>query len=703
MLPDLPTKRPEPSSGLPFSSFGKGSEWIVSEPWDILRGKDVFGSRAELETAVASSALTHWAPNCATFSRAREIPIKGVRNAPVPLRSEDFPTGIPAELSRLKRKARERLAADTAMADMAASLALEAHGRGRLFSLEHPGRSIALFLPSWQALLSQEGVQRVDYTTCMFEGSRRRKVQVLICNHPAFLAMGRVCAGGSRCGRTGERHLRWRPAVTAGRVVQFTTGDEREYPAGFCNAYAECLQEIDSGGLFLEVFSGPNAPLSAAVCRCIGMALPGSRVASKKGVKTELQKLADVVTEDIYHHAEPQPPSAVVSRAERDTGCDEPAGRYVWSFPLSAPAGAESSPGVETNPYRLAGVEAGWQPSYGRRTQLIPDGLNHGIHHLERALALHHPFRQMGSLKEDHQAALNRASRVAEVANLDRLKTLAAWKRLASSSEVQELQAAHEKSASHNARRLGRKPRTALMEFLGKRYSIEDTAVPQLCLTGLPIVGRALESPFFEPYVVPAAISVRELLTTAKSRRAAAIRRVTFMAQKGSPAQAEAIYKKTIKEVAQGTMGGPFTESELAQRHGAFFDVVPSFGLEQGVKEDGTPKYRRIDDHAAGLTNSAGTRTQKIPMAMIDYVVVLRRALHERTGSLVHLATEASGAFARLPGQHLHHCGLQPGDRGGLSVRDLWTALRGRARGPKFLPSRRVPMPPPRPCLLATA
>ena len=51
--------------------------------------------------------------------------------------------------------------------------------RGDYFTLEHPGRSLALHLESWQRLLGMEGVYVVEYTTCMFEGSKRRKCQVL--------------------------------------------------------------------------------------------------------------------------------------------------------------------------------------------------------------------------------------------------------------------------------------------------------------------------------------------------------------------------------------------------------------------------------------------------------------------------------------------------------------------------------------------
>ena len=66
-----------------------------------------------------------------------------------------------------------------------------------------------------------------------FEGGRRKKKQVLICNRDEFSSMGRLCTGSTICDRTGTPHLKWHPTTSGGKVVQFTTGDEREYPIGF--------------------------------------------------------------------------------------------------------------------------------------------------------------------------------------------------------------------------------------------------------------------------------------------------------------------------------------------------------------------------------------------------------------------------------------------------------------------------------------
>ena len=240
--------------------------------------------------------------NCATFSRAREIPIRGVRNPPEPLRSEEHPQGTPSVLCRLSPKQRKRLQNDTLMADMSATECWEAAERGKGFTLEHPLRSIAMNLPSWVKLLGRDDVVKIEYHTCMFEGSRRKKAQALITNRRHFEKyVGLTCTGSAICNRTGERHLKWRPAISQGKIVQFTTGDEREYPIGFCQAYSRATKcFLSPGSSFCEVFSGPNAPLSHSMAAEHGSVVPGAAITKEgKGHKSELQALADVISKPV--------------------------------------------------------------------------------------------------------------------------------------------------------------------------------------------------------------------------------------------------------------------------------------------------------------------------------------------------------------------------------------------------------------------
>lgn len=130
----------------------------------------------------------------------------------------------------MSTKSRKRLRDDTFKADLAATSCLSHHKRRKVFTLERPARSLALRLDSWEEVTRQGGVIKVEYTTCMSEGSRRRKSQVLITNREEFKAMGKVCSGNTYCDRTGLKHPRWRPTVAGGRVVQFTTGGRKGVP-----------------------------------------------------------------------------------------------------------------------------------------------------------------------------------------------------------------------------------------------------------------------------------------------------------------------------------------------------------------------------------------------------------------------------------------------------------------------------------------
>ena len=334
------------------------------------------------------------------------------------------------------------------MANMSAEYCCDIHLQGRKFTLEHPGRSIALNLSKWKELRSLPGVRTVFYNTCMFQGSRRKKFQVLITNEPIFEEfIGKLCSGNHLCDRTGLKHLKWRPTVSAGKVAQFQTGDEREYPLGFCQEYAKAASRcMGQSGAFLEVFSGPNAPLSYAVGESLGVQVPGRRLDTKGvGVKREVQHLAQLL------ESKPINPDPL------------PAQRRV-----------------ELSTNRVTSVQAGRQPGYGKRTQLIPDGLKDPRLHLEEALKLEHPFGQEWALKPDHVDAISTMSLIPNEDTKKRLKELSVWRNLARSAEVVDRQRQHEEIASQSAIRLGRSPRTALMEKLGEKLDIEDKSVPKL-------------------------------------------------------------------------------------------------------------------------------------------------------------------------------------------------------------------------------
>ena len=251
----------------------------VLTPCDLERDPerlDVFKNRGMLVSQLDSSCLCHFAPNCGTFSRARERRIPGVMYPPIPLRSETFPEGLPNLPVHLVNRVKN----DTDCANLAAEICIVRHGQGKLFTLEHPANSLAMYLRSWKTLCSLEGVIKTSGHACMFPPCKRRKLQVLIHNVPQIgLAVQRECTDPTACSRTGSEHDSFNPLVKNGRVVSYPTSEEREYPVGWCEAYAEGVCQASRRfaiNSFTEVFSGPRAPLSAAIAKRFAASHPPS-------------------------------------------------------------------------------------------------------------------------------------------------------------------------------------------------------------------------------------------------------------------------------------------------------------------------------------------------------------------------------------------------------------------------------------------
>ena len=441
----------------------------------------------------------------------------------------------------------------------------------------------------------------------------------MVHNVPELNAMGLLCKNYRLCERTGRPHEKWRPVIADGRVAQFITGEEREYPVGFCTKYAQSLPQISS---FLEIYSGPNAPLSRAVSESRG----GPEVAPR-GDASGIRE-----GQDLSHASslpgQKAPPDVPVSQPTTGT----PAGskRPKWGNHVA--------------------IGSSRQPGFGRRQQLIPDGLQDPVKHLKMAGQLEHPFRMEGALKEDHRAAL-RWEANSQDPDAERLRLLDELRNLKASSRVRRRDAELKARASDAARRLGQKMDLGLMEAAQELAGIEDLAVPLLCSVGMPITGPASESPFFDHFPEPQKVTEREFGNTCKRRRASAVRRTKFMAEKGGDDMSTALHAKVLQEVQDGSMGPALTAGEAARLYGDHFNAIPSFGLRQGLNSKGEPKFRRIDDHTAGWVNLAAKRMQKIQMANADYIAVMIKQTGESfPGEEVLVGTaDMKAAYRQIP------------------------------------------------------
>ena len=383
---------------------------------------------------------------------------------------------------------------------------------------------------------------------------------------------------------------------------------------------------LESSFTFIEIFSGPKAPLSRAVAETLGdtsfIVGPG---VSPGGLfdKVEASKMVDL--------------------------CEVRKESPGTKKEVSETTGGVRPIEPENNRSRLEALQSGKQPSFGKRTQLIADGLNDPAEHLKLAKILEHPFDGDNAIKIDHWNSLEFVQKTSSSEVIAfRLSALQGLRELAEQYKAPQKKA--NLGASWTAKKLGLRIQTRLMEHLQLIHDIEDKEVPTICLEGINITGVASESPFFESFDVPPKMSPEEFHRTKRTRSLSMVDRVKRMALAGSNELSQAIYDKTLKEVLKQTMGPPMSWEEVDHLFGGDFQVVPSFGLEHGGT-DAPKKFRRIDDHTASGNNLQAHRRQKVPMAMVDYLGALLRQVGKNSSEgPVHLSTEdMSGAYRQVP------------------------------------------------------
>ena len=310
--------------------------------------------------------------------------------------------------------------------------------------------------------------------------------------------------------------MAWRPKVQAGKIISFATGEEREYPEGFCKAYARALQRLRSREniqSFLEVFSGPNAPTIFKHSQGLQCSpYPGVNWIPKREFVTEFSRPDELPISQVYP-TEPIP--------------------------------------VETNAYRLAAVEAGKQPSYGnlhQNTWRTPEFLNT-------------PSQGVPASRRTHLnniTFLERPSHEVVTWRLLQLQRLKAKVRTLAGKQTQT-----NKAAAWTAEKLGLKIQTETMSYLQDELNIEDKDVPDICLKGLGILGDASISPFFEPFEVRPTMSQEVFHHTKWQRSLDMMERVKTMGRASPKDMSEAIWRKLSRKVATGTMGPPMSLEEV--------------------------------------------------------------------------------------------------------------------------------------------
>ena len=224
----------------------------------------------------------------------------------------------------------------------------------------------------------------------------------------------------------------------------------------------------------------------------------------------------------------------------------------------------------------------GWQPKVSKLAPLIGDGLNCPHTHLARALGLRHPGSANIDLPLDHYESMIWLQSKGRLCVYERLRTFydmgcRAKELLPAAKDVLRGSCISCQSVLPNLNH-------PLALKVSKSVNIEDPSLIDELLEGLPLVGDTPDSSLFREKLVPAERTVAALELGAPKRRTKIMQNMLMPSDVRRP-QTRAAYSKTIEEVGQGIMRGPFSLDEIKARHGLSYNVTRRFGIQQGEKE----------------------------------------------------------------------------------------------------------------------
>ena len=433
----------------------------AASPWDLQRGGSDDGAnsfdvlvpenQAKLEALIKQCSVVHFGTECKTFSRAREIPRELVAGGgrsgrevrlPRPLRSGAEPAGL-ADLSESERRAVQK---GNAMARITAAAAEQLAHDGFYFIVENPARSWLWSLPEFVRLGSRREVRVWRSHACMFDGGLRKDTAFM--SNVDLSEVMRCCSNsGGRCDRTGLPHQEWTPTWDPVRHrAVFPTAGAAEYSRPLCEALAEGIRRAITATLdqdrarefdFLEVFSGPRAPLTAAVAALF----VGRSNLQEQQVKVQ-KRAADLA----HGQARADGPTLVKSPAPclqtKETGAagreradgpslvmsPAPAAKKEQT-PKPGPAPTRAQRRSKENEAAIGGLRSPWR-AVGRMPILREVGAN--IRQVIDAFIDRHPVLE--KLPDGGEFA----QRLAEGAEVDELRTLVAELLQASSTDRSE-------------------------------------------------------------------------------------------------------------------------------------------------------------------------------------------------------------------------------------------------------------------------
>ena len=512
------------------------------------------------------------APPCGTCSRAREIPVPGShpRSGPQPLRSAEYPDGLP----NLSGDDLQRVISANRTYEFLAKVATLCHSRGVLFACENPHRSW-FWHTSFFREVSHLCPFRVTFDHCAFGGQRPKRTTIASSAN-CFRALERNCPGES----ASHTHLPW-----GNNSSGFATKEETAYPPPLAAQIATAIARrlVDCEWSPPEALPQPHSLLTA--CRAAVNEQPKSSkfpalvpehcaVVLVKGPRSVLSALPCAPMARI------KCPWPVPAACSCKLSVIPAEAQLLRTTPLSVNKG--TTPSALAPKFEDADLcEVAW-----------------GIPHSPQAFVASaakagHPKTLRTPLPEPLRKAvdLNKKLGPEGLASF-REDWFRKWE--ARATQLEEEEAKLKASMPEHLRSILAPKRLVLWREIMEDLGYKDVAVFNEVVEGTNLLGQVPLTGLYPQTFKPAKASPSEVLKGAEASR-----KRTLDSVRSQGSVDDEVKKKSMEEHQAGWLQGPYSADDLESAA----LVSRRFGLLQGTGEEA--KVRLIDDMSASTVNSA--------------------------------------------------------------------------------------------------
>ena len=583
---------------------------------DLMQGQD----RELLEEWLSSPLLlwAHFAPVCGTASRAREIPRPELTAAPRPLRSVEFPLGLPDQ----SPAERQRVDIANELFRYTCQLFALCVQRGVLATMENPRGSYLWMIPYVLELQRAYPLYASDFQACMY-GSMRDKWTRVVASFPEITEMDAVCDRN-------HKHLGWGFTTDLqGRKV-WATSEESQYPRKLCIALVQIVLQVAAArGVTLRPDSLHDItghPLLAAKHSqmAVGRQPRGNKMPP---LVPDFQQTAVFFAKqpaDIPCSVMGKLPHSVQLRTEQQQPVEVPQHARF----LRGNFAADSTMGVSGEP--LQNDEWIYKAVFG-----LPWSCEQFV---QRAAQAGHPAKANHAVPRDLQLALDKHLEWDEETLVNyRMHWCRKW--IVRAKELEEAEKLDAASRPEHVRAATSGKRVVLTQILSS-IEYEDEHVLDLLRIGSPLAGEIPKCEAFEDLYKPCMMTMAQLLREAPKRNQA------IMASCKSTGDLQVdrqLLQETRDELAKGWAVGPFAEVPegcvLSRR----------FALVQ------KNKTRMIDDYIISGINDTASSQNKVDLHMVDTFAALIREFFKRCGeenrasSLLAKTYALKSAYRQVP------------------------------------------------------